>query len=88
MKSEKLFDFEKSLAAELLKGAEYYYLIIDEIKEYILRLSRRLDMSEYVRLGHENIRFKECADCANGKHFRPCNNRCRHTNTLGSYNKR
>ena len=53
VKSENLFDFEKSLAAELLKGAEYYYLIIDEIKEYILRLARRLDMTEYVKLGHE-----------------------------------
>ena len=53
MRSKDLFDFEKSLAKELFESADYHYEIIDEINEFILRAARRLDMTEYVKLGNE-----------------------------------
>ena len=49
MKNKDLFDSEGTLSHELLSSHEYPWETLDEIKEYILRIGRRLSEEKYDR---------------------------------------
>ena len=54
LKSKNLYDFNQTIAAELLKRYEYPWEVLPYIAEFILELGKTLDESEYEKRG-ENV---------------------------------
>ena len=65
MKTEEIFISDDSIAIDLIRSREYPYLVLDSIKEYIIKLGNTLG-SDYIKKGediwiHKNAHVFESA---------------------------
>ena len=53
MKNIELYDFEKTIAKELMKSKEYPWEVLADIKQYIVQLGNELSLDKYEKIGED-----------------------------------
>lgn len=72
IKTKNLFDLSHTIAAELLKECEYPFEVLPKISEFILKLSKTLDINEFERKGENVWIFKTARVAPTASITGPC----------------